>query len=61
MEKFTPYAKALIAFLTATLGSLVSTSSNGWSQVEVLSSILAGIVSLGAVYRVPNADTPEPK
>lgn len=53
MNALAPYSKAIVAFITALLGSLVATGSDGWTSVEVLTAFLAGFVTLGATYAAP--------
>jgi len=64
MTKLNPYAKALMAFLITTVGSLAAATiaDNAVSLSELLTSLTAGLTSLGIVWGVPNVGgMPSPK
>lgn len=51
------YAKALVAFCTAGVASLVvALSDNMIDTAEMLTAVSVALVASGIVYRVPNAD-----
>lgn len=60
MDKITPYAKAIVAFITpgaVAIGQAVTDSSAGGSSItaaEWVSAAVACIVTSGVVYAVPN-------
>lgn len=54
MEYVLKNAKALLGALITFLGSLQVGLDEGLNSQEVLGSIIAGLVALGAVYAVPN-------
>jgi len=62
---FAPYAKAIIAALTAFLSSLVTALDSGGSisAQEWLTALIALLVAGGAVFSIPNRPpfTPETK
>jgi hypothetical protein len=55
-------AKAIVGALSAALGSLSLAVVDGSfvTTQEWLTAALAGLVSLGAVYQIPNSDDPPP-
>jgi hypothetical protein len=62
LDKIKPYAKAVVAFLVPTAGSLVGAmqdASPGGSTVtaaEWIGALIIGVTSSGFVYGTPNRD-----
>ncbi len=57
MSRYASALKALLGALIAFVGSLVTAVSDSHlTAAEWLTAVLAGLVALGVVYRVPNRD-----
>lgn len=50
------YAKAALAGTIAAISFAIPVVDDGVTASEVLGILLAGLVGLGVVYRVPNAE-----
>ena len=56
MEKITPYAKAVAAFVVAGASFAIPVVDDGLTASEWLGIIVAAFAGLGIVYSVPNRD-----
>lgn len=57
MDKFKPYAKAIVGGLAAGLGALSVALDGGVSVAEWLNVALAALGGTGIVYAIPNRST----
>lgn len=54
MNRFKPYAKAILSGLIAAISFAIPCVDDGLIPSEVLGIVLAGLTGLGIVYAVPN-------